>query len=247
MHGRADLDNLADPDRPRRWVGAEQPADQKVALTRHRQVLVDDDSDLQAAADQFLLVGRHPQDDLPQAVQRRSAAQLGDHGTVRAGDNVRFPDRPAALRHHGNAVRAGQAHADQPGGEHVAVTKQPGVAPPTPTAHHPADDGRSRQVGVEVLDEQIRRERVRVRQQQVQVVRGPVEAVTGDQSARAGANEVQVECLRGWAGRQPHRHRGLVLQLVATGDDALGHATDQRGRLDRRLHRSQQVHGLVGV
>lgn len=179
--------------------------------------------------------------DLLAAVQRRSAAQLGDHGTVRAGDNVRFPDRPAALRHHGNAVRAGQAHADQPGGEHVAVTKQPGVAPPTPTAHHPADDGRSRQVGVEVLDEQIRRERVRVRQQQVQVVRGPVEAVTGDQSARAGANEVQVECLRGWAGRQPHRHRGLVLQLVATGDDALGHATDQRGRLDRRLHRLREI------
>src|SRR5271156_933368 len=46
LYGRADLDNLADLDRPGRLVGAEQPADQEVALTRSRQVLVDDDPDL---------------------------------------------------------------------------------------------------------------------------------------------------------------------------------------------------------
>ena len=49
------------------------------------------------------------------------------------------------------------------------------------------------------------------------------------------------------AGRQPHRHRGLVLDLAAAGDDRLGDATDQRGRLDRLLHRVEDVRGLVGV
>jgi len=101
--------------------------------------------------------------------------------------------------------------------------------------------------GVEVLDEQIRRECVRVRQQQVQIVRGPVEPVTSDQATRAGADEVQLERLGGQAGRQPHRHRGLVLDLAAAGDDRLGDATDQPGRLDRLLHRVEDVRGLVGV
>src|ERR1700757_408058 len=64
LHGRADLDNVADLDRPGRLVGAEQPADQEVALTRSRQVLVDDDADLQAVADQLPLVALQPPDDL---------------------------------------------------------------------------------------------------------------------------------------------------------------------------------------
>ena len=210
-------------------------------------MLVDDDPDLQAVADQFLLVGRQHLDGLTQALQRRSAAQLGDQCAVRAGDDVRVADRPAALRHDRDTVHAGQAHADDAGGEHVAVAEQPGVARSQPTAHHAAHHGRSRQVGVEVLDEQVRRECVRVRQQQMQIVRGPVEPVTGEQAARAGADEVQLERLGGQAGRQPHRHRGLVLDLVAAGDDRLGDATDQRGRLDHLLHRVEDVRSLVGV
>jgi hypothetical protein len=127
------------------------------------------------------------------------------------------------------------------------VAEQPGVAGSPPTAHHAAHHGRSRQVGVEVLDGQARRERIRVRQQQVQIVRGPVEPVTSEQATRAGADEVQLERLSGQAGRQPHRHRGLVLYLVAAGDDRLGDATDQRGRLDDLLHRVEDVYSPVGV
>ena len=48
-------------------------------------------------------------------------------------------------------------------------------------------------------------------------------------------------------GRQPHRHRGLVLELAAAGDNRLGDATDQRGRLDHLLHRVEDFHSLVGV
>src|ERR1700730_7887609 len=73
LHGRADLDDIADLDHPGRLVGAEQPADQEVALCRSRQMLVDDDPDPQAAAEQFLLAGRPPHDDLTQALQRRAA------------------------------------------------------------------------------------------------------------------------------------------------------------------------------
>ena len=165
-------------------VGAEQPADHEVALTRSRQVLVDDDPDLQAVADQFLLVGRQPLDDLAQALQRRSAAQLGDHCAVGAGDDVRIADRPAALRHDRDTVHAGQAHADRAGGQYVAVAEQPSVARSQPAAHHAAQHGRSGQIRVEVLDEHVRRECVRIRQQQMQIVRGPVEPIPGEQATR---------------------------------------------------------------
>ena len=144
-------------------------------------------------------------------------------------------------------MHAGQAHADRPGGEHVAVAEQPGVARSQPTAHHAAHHGRSRQVGVEVLDEHVRRECVWIRQQQIQIVRGAVEPIPGEQATGAGADEVQLERLGGQTGRQPHRHRGLVLDLVAAGDNGLGDATDQRGRLDRLLHRIEDVHSLLGV
>jgi len=76
---------------------------------------------------------------------------------------------------------------------------------------------------------------------------GRVEPVTGEQATGAGADEVQLERLGGQAGRQPQRHRGPVLDLVAAGDDRLGDATDQRGRLEHPLHRVDDVHGVVGV
>ena len=74
-----------------------------------------------------------------------------------------------------------------------------------------------------------------------------VEPIPGEQTTRAGAHEVQLERLGGQTGRQPHRHRGLVLDLVAAGNDRLGDATDQRGRLDHLLHRVENVHSLLGV
>jgi hypothetical protein len=79
-------------------VGAEEPADHEVALTRNGHVLVDDNPDLEAVAHQVLLVGLQLLDGLTQALQRLSAAQLGDQCAVRAGDDVRVADRPAALR-----------------------------------------------------------------------------------------------------------------------------------------------------
>jgi len=144
-------------------------------------------------------------------------------------------------------VHAGQAHADGAGVEDVAVAEQPGVARTHPATDHAAHHDRSRQVGVEVLDEQVRRECVRIRQQQMQILRGGVEPVTREHAARAGADEVKLECFGGQAGRQPHRHRGLVLDLVAAGDDRLGDAADQRGRFDYLLYRVENVCGLLGV
>jgi hypothetical protein len=140
-----------------------------------------------------------------------------------------------------------QAHADDAGGEHIAVAEQPGVARFQSTAHYAAHHRRSRQVGVEVADEQVRRECIRIRQQQIQILCGPVEPVAGQQATRAGADEVQMECLGGQTRRQPHRHRGLVLDLAGSGDDRLGDATDQRRRLDPFPHRVENVRGLVGV
>ena len=35
--------------------------------------------------------------------------------------------------------------------------------------------------------------------------------------------------------------------LVAAGNDRLGHTTDQRGRLDRLLHRVEDLRSLLGV
>jgi hypothetical protein len=83
------------------------------------------------------------------------------------------------------------------------------LAPVSP-AHQIAHDRRSWQVGVGVLDEQLRREGVRFRQQQVQIMRAPVEPVTGEQPTRAGPHEIQLERLGGQAGGKAHRHRRLV-------------------------------------
>jgi hypothetical protein len=70
------------------------------------------------------------------------------------------------------------AHADDAGGGHVAVAEQPGVARSQPTAHHAAHHGRFRQAGVEVLDEQVRRECVRVRALPVQAASQRLDTTT---------------------------------------------------------------------
>src|SRR4029078_12765100 len=97
MHWRslAAPEDVSHFDRSGRRVGAEERANHEVALTGKRQVLVDDDSDLEAVADEGLLGGRQRLDDLAQSLQRWSAAQLGDHRAVRAGDDVRLADRSA--------------------------------------------------------------------------------------------------------------------------------------------------------
>ena len=78
-------------------------------------------------------------------------------------------------------------------------------------------------------------------------MRGPVEPVTGEQATGTGADEVQRERLGGQTGGQPHRHRGLVLDFAAAGDNRLRDATDQRGRLDRLLDRIEDLRSLLGV
>src|SRR6476469_2880268 len=81
----------------------------------------------------------------------------------------------------------------------------------------------------------------------MKIVCGLVELIAGEQAARVGADEVQLESFGGQAGGQPHRHPGFFLQFAAAGDDRLGDATDQRGRLDGLLDRLEDVPSLVGV
>ncbi|OBG98443.1 hypothetical protein A5697_16210 [Mycobacterium sp. E3251] len=71
---------------------------------------------MQAFADQFLLVAGQSLDDSLQGLQRRAAAQLGDHCALfPAGEDYGPPqscDTPS------DTMKAGQVHADETGGEH---------------------------------------------------------------------------------------------------------------------------------
>ena len=73
LHGLADADLLADRERARALVGAEQVADEEVAPAELGLVLVDDEPDVQAAAEQLALLLRGGAGELLEALDRRLA------------------------------------------------------------------------------------------------------------------------------------------------------------------------------
>ena len=78
LHGRADVDALADRERAAALVGAEHVAHEEVAAVEVELVLVDDDADVQAVAHQLAFVVGRGLHELLQARHRGLARELVD-------------------------------------------------------------------------------------------------------------------------------------------------------------------------
>jgi len=105
----ADVDHLADGQRPRRLVGAEQIAYEKVAPLEVEPVLVDDEAKVQSLAHEPAIIVGRALHDLLEPRQRGLARELVHEVALGAGDRERLADRAAALRHdraHGHVVGA---------------------------------------------------------------------------------------------------------------------------------------------
>ena len=104
----------------------EHAADQEVAAPELGLVLVDDDADLQPLGQQQPLVVGQRLGHLGEPLERGLAAELADDVVLRVGDDVRAPDRPATLRHHGaHARRPAEQHADRAVAAQLAVEREP--------------------------------------------------------------------------------------------------------------------------
>src|SRR4029453_13047454 len=99
LNGLDDRHLLPDRQGARALVGAEQVADEEVAPAELGLVLVDDEPDVQAAAQELALLLRGRAGELLEALDRRFPAQLHDEVLLGAGHDVRAADGPAALRH----------------------------------------------------------------------------------------------------------------------------------------------------
>jgi hypothetical protein len=94
----------------------------------------------------------------------------------------------------------------------------------------------------------MRRERVRVGKQQMQIGARAVEPVAHESPAGPRAEELHVERLRRLRQRrQPHDHRRLPLHLTPAHDHGLGHATDQRVGLRELVDDLEHPAGVRGV
>ena len=94
-------------------VGADQPADEEVALHVVGLVGVDHDPHQQPALDEPQVLGRQRLDRLAQLLERRLAGQLADHVALARRDRQLRADRRRALgdaRQHLDAV---EPHADR--------------------------------------------------------------------------------------------------------------------------------------
>jgi NAD(P)-dependent dehydrogenase (short-subunit alcohol dehydrogenase family) len=182
LDGLADLDPVADRDRSRSGVGADHAADQEVALARLVPVLVDEHTELQPPGQQFVVPAGHGRGHLAQPDQGRAPAELVDHVALGAGDDVGVADGTAALGDQRMDLGRRQVDADRTRGEHPVVEKQPALPGCERGAGHAAHDHRAGCLVVQVSQQAVGRERVRVCYQQVRAL-----GLTGEEVAAVGA------------------------------------------------------------
>ena len=78
-------------------ISADDVSDQEVASAEGFLVLVDDAADVEALADEGLVVGWERDEEFLEALDGGAAAELLDEVSARACDDHRFADRTAAL------------------------------------------------------------------------------------------------------------------------------------------------------
>ena len=244
LHGLPHLELAAHRDRSRLGIGADDAADQEVALAGFGLVLVDDDAQVHAAGEQFLLLDRQRRGQVLQPRQRRQAGELDDQVAVGLGDDVRIPDRTASLRDQRMDPGPRQVGADGAVGDHPVVQEQQALPGPQRDARHPAHHHGPWHVLVQVGQQVTGRERERVAHHQVNP-RG--EPVAAEGAAARGLDELHRERLdRAEVRGEPEGNRGPRLDLAGTARHRLRHASDQRHAAGLLGHRRHQGRGRGG-
>src|SRR5438034_4993749 len=120
-------------------------------------------ADMETAPHQQLIALGRGRIKLLDPLYRGLATELEHDVALRASDRERLSDGAAALRYdRGRALRAFEDRADGAFGENLVIGDEPRPARDDAAGCHPADDRQPRRVLVQVIEEQMRREGVRV-------------------------------------------------------------------------------------
>ena len=238
LDGLAHLELAAHRDGPRLGIGARDAADQEVSLAGFGLVLVDDDAQVHAPGQQFLLPDRQCRGHFPQPRQRRPPAELDDQIALGLCDRVGVPDRTASLRHQRMDPGLRQVGADGAVGDHPVVQEQQALPGLQPAARHPAHHHGPWHVLVQVGQQVTGRERERVAHHQVNPGAIRREPVAAERAAAGGPHELHGERLdRAEVRGKPEGNRGPGLDLAGAARHRLRDAPDQRHAAGLPRHR----------
>ncbi len=149
-------------DGPGLGVGAEDSADQEVALAPLSPVFVDDHSHVHALGEQLPVLDGQRRRQFLKACHRCAPAQLVDHASLGPGDGVGVTDWSASLRNQQIGTGSSEAGPDGALRQHPAVEKEAALPHCQSAACHPAGDHGPRDVLVQVGQQVTGRERERV-------------------------------------------------------------------------------------
>src|SRR5581483_341642 len=243
----ADAHLLADGETARRLVEPDDAADQEVAATVLRPVLVDDDPGEETLRDELPLrrgerghVGAQP-------VERPLARELEDEVALGAGDDGLAAEGCAALGDDGAHGDAGDDDADRALLVHLAVDDQrlrPGRAR---ARRDPADERQARPLVVQLAEERPGGEAEGVDDHHHERRAGGVrEARHGERTVVAQPYRLGVVRIdrRARKRRGPDGHARAGLEFRRPSQDALGDAADDVLRVELA---GQRFEGGVGV
>ena len=239
-----DPHRLAEHERARRLVGAEETTHEEVAGVVLGPVLVDHEPDQEPARGERLLLGGEGGDLRAQALERRLAGELVEDVALAASDHRLVSDRPAALRDDGEDGRPRDDGADGALAVHRVVQDQRLRARPAPAGGDPAHERDPFVRLVQARQELPGREGEGIDEQRDEP--GVVELGKSrhrDLILRLHGRGVEALDLRPRQRTRPDGHRRTLLELADTGDHSLGDAAEQVPRrelltdgLGGRLH-----------
>jgi len=243
------LDAVADRERTGSLVHADDVPDEEVAAAQLGLQLADRLPHVEAAPHEELVAVAREAVEVLDAAERGDAAELVDDVPLGTRDRVRLAHRPAALRNDRARTGAREDGTDGAILEHAAPVVEAGAAGLERARGHPADDRHAGVFGIEVLEEAVRGEGVRVGKQQDHRPLGARGQLCHpiDEAVLAVALEGEPERLDHGAGERggPDRDRRRVLHLPPAADDPAGRAAKERGALGRGGHQVDDGARLV--
>src|SRR3989442_2930203 len=234
------LHHVADGDRAGVAVDAHEVAHDEVATAQLGLQLGRGLPDVEAAPHEELVALARRAVELLDPLDRGLAAELEDDVLLRARHGERLAHRAAALRHdRARAARALEDRADRALAQRLVAEDEPRAALDNPARRHPTDDGEVRRVLVQVVEEQVRRERVRVREHDEDARRLArrdfFEAFEDAVLRLLRIRELERPDVHAGERRRPRRDGRRVLDLGASADHSAGDAAEQQATTKARV------------
>src|SRR5438105_665550 len=165
LDGLPHLGHVADRDRARIPIDADEVADHEVAATELGLELGRRLANMEAAPHQELIALGRRRVELLHALERGLPAELEDYVALRSRDRERLADGPAPLRD--DRSRPVRSFEDRPDGalrEDLIVRDETRAARDDPARCHAAHDRQTGSVLVQMVEKKMRRKRVWIRQ-----------------------------------------------------------------------------------